>query len=94
MDGTLIPQFVDENEASNITSIPTPTLRTLRSKGGGPPFVKIGRSVRYEVTDLIAFMRRCRAFSTADADQQAGRYQFSKKRKKRAWRKGATSAAR
>ena len=93
MDGALIPQFIDENEASKITSIPTPTLRTLRSKGGGPPFVKIGRSVRYEVTDLIAFMRRRRTVSTADADQQAGRYQSPKKRMKRERRKAATPEA-
>jgi hypothetical protein len=30
-----------------------PTLRSERVRGGGPPFVKAGRSVRYEIDDLV-----------------------------------------
>jgi hypothetical protein len=69
----VVPRFVDEQGASEITGIPTATLQTKRVRGSGPPFVKIGRSVRYEVDDLVEWMRRLRATSTADVDQQKAR---------------------
>lgn len=32
------------------------TLQNWRSKGNGPPYVKVGASVRYRVADLIAWL--------------------------------------
>lgn len=32
------------------------TLRHQRIRGSGPPFVKFGRSVRYRLADLDAYM--------------------------------------
>ena len=40
--------YPDETQFSKVANIPIPTLRTWRSRGGGPPFVKVGRRiVRY-----------------------------------------------
>jgi hypothetical protein len=32
------------------------TLRNNRSKGQGIPYIKLGRSVRYDLQDVIEFM--------------------------------------
>lgn len=63
-------QFVDEHKTSEVTDIPVPTLRTKRVRGGGPPYYKFGRSVRYDLDEVLAWARARRAMSTTDADQQ------------------------
>ena len=71
MAETSTPRFVDEYEAAEITGVAVATLRTLRVRGGGPPFIRRGRSIRYEVEqDLVPWMRQGRAVSTADAERQ------------------------
>lgn len=42
------------------------TLETLRCRGGGPPFVKLGRRVAYRREDLEAWLARSRRSSTRD----------------------------
>jgi len=49
-------QYVDEKEVSRITGRALPTLRNDRHRGRGFPYVKLGRSVRYRLTDVIQFM--------------------------------------
>jgi predicted DNA-binding transcriptional regulator AlpA len=49
-------QYIDEKGVSRMTSIKLPTLRNDRHKGRGIPYVKIGRSVRYRLDDVIAYM--------------------------------------
>ena len=48
--------WVNEKEASRITSRSLPTLRNERHLGRGIPYSKIGRSVRYKIEDIISFM--------------------------------------
>lgn len=50
------PRYIDEVAVSEITGRALSTLRNERSKGCGIPYVKIGRSVRYELADVISFM--------------------------------------
>ena len=38
------------------TGIPESTLAKMKMRGGGPPYVKIGRSVRYSVSLGLAWM--------------------------------------
>ncbi|MCP4408801.1 MAG: helix-turn-helix domain-containing protein [Gammaproteobacteria bacterium] len=48
----------------------SPTRKTLekwRITGEGPPFIKIGRSVRYDEADLDAWIDERRRSSTSDA---------------------------
>ena len=44
------------------------TFEKLRVTGGGPPFIKMGKTVVYDVTDLDAWMAERRFRSTAEAD--------------------------
>ncbi|CAN5198848.1 hypothetical protein BH10PSE12_BH10PSE12_36480 [soil metagenome] len=48
--------YVNERTASAKLSIPVSTLQKYRASGSGPRFSKIGKSVRYRLQDLDAFM--------------------------------------
>ncbi len=49
-------KYVGEKEVSKITGRALPTLRNDRHNRRGIPYIKMGRSVRYSVQDVIAFM--------------------------------------
>jgi predicted DNA-binding transcriptional regulator AlpA len=49
-------QYINENQVSEITKMALSTLRNNRSKGLGIPYIKLGRSVRYDLQDVIEFM--------------------------------------
>jgi predicted DNA-binding transcriptional regulator AlpA len=53
-------RFINENEVSGITGLSVQTLRNWRFQGKGIPYVKAGRSVRYQYQDVIAFMENRR----------------------------------
>ena len=50
------PQWLDERTVAAITGLSVHTLRSHRQKRVGIIYVKIGRSVRYSVHDVQAFM--------------------------------------
>ena len=56
-DVTLAPDYVGLS--------PT-TLETMRVRGGGPTFVKLGRRVVYRCEDLDAWLEAVRRGSTSD----------------------------
>jgi hypothetical protein len=45
------------------------TLNKLRVFGGGPKYLKLGRTVVYDVTDLDAWLATKRRASTSDPDR-------------------------
>jgi hypothetical protein len=47
--------LITENEASRLLSISTRTLQAWRLQGAGPPFVRMGRAVRYQRGALVEF---------------------------------------
>jgi hypothetical protein len=47
---------VDEKEVSRIIGRAVQTLRNERFRGQGIPYVKMGRAVRYRLSDVIEFM--------------------------------------
>ena len=49
-------QSLDTNETAKYTGLSRSTLEKLRLYGGGPPFLKLGRLVRYRVTDLDTWL--------------------------------------
>jgi hypothetical protein len=61
---------IDEHQASQVTKLAVSTLRSLRVRGGGPPYYKVRRRVVYDLDELTAWVRARRAISTADADRQ------------------------
>jgi len=48
--------LINEEGAAKLLTIKPKTLQAWRVNGGGPPFIKIGRSVRYRMKDLEEFM--------------------------------------
>lgn len=67
----LNPGWLDEAvttaEASRIVGFPPCTLHTWRSRGDGPPFLKLGaRSVRYQRRALFEWLAARQRRNTAD----------------------------
>jgi len=50
------PQYLTETQVAEITGIAIPTLRNHRFERRGIPYCKIGRSVRYRLSDVIEYM--------------------------------------
>jgi len=50
------PKYVDERKVSEITGRALPTLRNDRHNRRGIPYCKVGRSVRYALSDVVEFM--------------------------------------
>jgi hypothetical protein len=50
----------------------TSTLAKLRLRGGGPPFTRIGRAIRYRRSDLDAYMLAGLSNSTSDDHVRIG----------------------
>ena len=50
------PKYITENEVAELTSLSVQRLRNDRFQQKGIPYVKIGRSVRYDLEDVINFM--------------------------------------
>ena len=64
------PGWLDEGlttkETSDFTGVPVPSLETLRSRGGGPKFLKINRKVLYTRRACLEWMGRKVRTSTSD----------------------------
>jgi hypothetical protein len=58
----------NEMQAAILLGVSVRTLQAWRVRGGGPPYVKIGRAVRYQRRALIAFQTDHTVTSTTDAD--------------------------
>lgn len=49
--------YIDSRKAAKLIGLAAATLATLRSRGGGPRFVKAGKRVLYSVDELHEWMR-------------------------------------
>jgi hypothetical protein len=63
---SLPPIFLNETQVAERQGRSVRTLQAERLKGGGIPFVKFGRAVRYRLTDVIAFENAHVRQSTSD----------------------------
>jgi len=52
------PQYLNEKQVAEITGFALSTLRNNRFLQRGIPYVKVGKSVRYKLGDVIEFMDR------------------------------------
>ena len=68
--GRIIPRDPDAMlygpEAAHLSGQSNRTLEAYRSRGGGPPFVRIGRAIRYRRGDLLDWLAARRRTSTSD----------------------------
>ncbi len=66
--------LLTESEAARSLGFSSRTLQTWRSRGGGPPFIRISkRCVRYTQADLTAWIAERRRLSTSDDGADYGR---------------------
>ena len=65
------PDWLDEGlttkETSDFTGVPAPSLETLRSRGGGPEFLKVNRKVLYTRRACLEWMAGKVRTSTSDS---------------------------
>jgi hypothetical protein len=61
-----VTELVTEQQAAGLLRVSVKCLQGWRSRGGGPPFVKLGRCVRYAVPALEAFVQDGVRCSTSD----------------------------
>ncbi len=59
-------RLIDQRAAADFLGVSTRTLEGWRLRGGGPVFIKAGRSVRYRLTELLEWSEAQRRTSTSD----------------------------
>lgn len=62
MSNELLPQAVDEYKASKIMGKSVQTLRNERHLGKGCPYIKMGKSVRYLIGDIVSYLDKHRIY--------------------------------
>ena len=55
-------EYLTEKEAALLFSLSAATLKTQRSRGRGPSYIKIGKSVLYAKGDLLSFLESSKRF--------------------------------
>lgn len=60
MPQTSLLNLLTAETVSGITGLSVETLAQWRSQKRGIPYLKIGRSVRYDATEVQAYLERCR----------------------------------
>ena len=68
-----LPTLLSQRRLAEGLSVTLRTLERWRRDGVGPPFVKVGRAVRYDEADLAAWLAAPRQLSTADPGPRAAR---------------------
>lgn len=58
-DNEALPEFLDEKSLCALLAISSVTATKWRAKAKGPPFIKVGRLVRYRRSDIEAWLRSC-----------------------------------
>ncbi|MEE9381186.1 MAG: hypothetical protein V3V03_07260 [Hyphomonadaceae bacterium] len=56
-----LDEAIDTPSVSQLTGVPICTLTTWRCRGGGPRFLKLGKSVRYRRRAVLGWMAECEA---------------------------------
>jgi predicted DNA-binding transcriptional regulator AlpA len=59
---------LNEAQVAEFLGVSVRTLQAWRVRGGGPRYVKIGRSVRHQRRELVAFQQSHTVSSTTEAD--------------------------
>ena len=69
----LPPRLLTVREVASITGLSVSTLNKRRISSGGPRFVRLGRSVRYELSDVLDHVARNKFENTSqyEANQTA-----------------------
>lgn len=61
--------MLNTDQAASYLGLARATLEAWRTRGGGPVFVKLGKAVRYRLTDLDSFiLSRVKTNTAQDAE--------------------------
>lgn len=63
---TVLDHLLDETAVAQRQGRSVKTLRNQRVAGDGIPFLKLGRLVRYRLSDVVAWETACLRSSTSD----------------------------
>ncbi len=55
---SIAPEYLTAAQAAEMTGFTERALEAMRSRRGGPRFLKVGASVRYRAADVRAWMER------------------------------------
>lgn len=66
---TIEDRYVDEDFAAEFYGLKPQTMAAWRLRGTGPAFHKIGRLVRYKMSELARYAESRRCENTAQADR-------------------------
>jgi len=69
----ITPILIDEIEAARYLGLSRRTMQAWRVRGDGPPYVKLGAAVRYDLDVLAAWVASGIRHSTADPGPAAVR---------------------
>ncbi len=54
-----MPVFLTQCEVAEVLRVPVRTVEDWRLTRSGPPWVKLGKHVRYEQAELLAWVQEC-----------------------------------
>jgi predicted DNA-binding transcriptional regulator AlpA len=61
-------ELLDEREVAEITGESTRTWERRRASGDGPPYYRLGRSIRYDRNEVLEWVRQRRRKSTSEPE--------------------------
>jgi predicted DNA-binding transcriptional regulator AlpA len=64
--GAGFERLLTARDAANLLRLSPSWLAKARMRGDGPPYVKLGRSIRYTETGILQWMRSRQRFSTSE----------------------------
>jgi hypothetical protein len=64
--GAGIERLLTPNDAANFLRVSLSWLAKARMRGDGPPYIKIGRSIRYAEVALVQWMKSRQRLSTSE----------------------------
>jgi predicted DNA-binding transcriptional regulator AlpA len=64
--GTDFERLLTERDAADLLQVSRSWLAKARMRGDGPPYVKVGRSIRYTGTGMLQWTRLRQRFSTSE----------------------------
>jgi predicted DNA-binding transcriptional regulator AlpA len=60
-----VQRLLTARDAANLLRLSSSWLAKARMRGDGPPYIKLGRSIRYSETALLLWMRAHQRLSTS-----------------------------
>jgi hypothetical protein len=69
-ENTGFPAYVTEGDLEKIFGLSKSYWQKSRLRGDSVPFYKIGRTVKYKLTDVEAFFQARKVISTSEAVEQ------------------------